>query len=278
MGPKRRNPLTAELVSRFKALFDGVPNWAWPVTPSIPFIGRHFRPGRGLLIYASAENLSWMNKEATPPRFTGETAWDRYRAQYEEAGRVSGEFFPNVGIQPVTDGGLLAAGLFVAEHLGLPTRTVPRAFLETVAVSNWCKFSVQSVRNSDYIDVAEKLTSSLPFVISEVAILQPHTVLVPKSVWGRTVLRAAMRGASPHTRFMPIPQCNPRVVNTHLRRYAAEAATIQRSMKGTWLADWMRHARGFRTENAWRFIAALVTECRLNAPFDPPRPPAGCLQ
>ena len=30
-----------------------------------------------------------------------------------------GGFFPDVGIQPVTDGGLFAAGLFVAERLGL---------------------------------------------------------------------------------------------------------------------------------------------------------------
>ncbi len=92
------------------------------------------RPGRGLLAYASAENLSWLNRQSPPARFTGADAWNRYRVRYEAIGRKSDEFFPDVGIQPVTNGGLFAAGLFVSERLGLPTCARPRTFLEMIEV------------------------------------------------------------------------------------------------------------------------------------------------
>ena len=209
------------------------------------------------MIYASAENLSWLNDEPTPARFKTEKAWNRYRVRCEKAGRCSKDFFPDVGIQPVTDGGLFAAGLFVAEKLGLPIRAHPRTFLETLAVANWCKFSIQSGTNRDYISDVKKLTYSLPYVIDELVVLQPAIVLIPKPVWRHPILRAAMIGASPYTRFMPVPQFNATVVNCHLQKYDRDSRKLKKVLENTILAKWMAHLHGFREENAWRYIAML---------------------
>ncbi|MCY2928586.1 MAG: hypothetical protein NTV86_03665 [Planctomycetota bacterium] len=262
---KRRRPtssdLAGELIARFKATFTGPPRWAWQFAPPVPLVGRQYRPGRGLLIYASAENLSWMNlaaRIARSVRFTGEPAWNRYRVQADDSGGEAAEFFPDVGIQPVTNGGLLAAGLFIAGRLGLATRTRPRAFLETIAVSNWCKFSIRAATNVDYIADVKKLTASLPFVIGELAVLRPAAVLVPAQVWRHPIIQAAMRGASPWTRFLPVPQFNPRVVNIHLAKYARRAASLRSTLAGMPLAAWMAHLQGLNVENAWRYLAMLM--------------------
>lgn len=251
-------PLAAELIARFEATFDGVPGWAWPVKPSIPFVGQRYRPGRGLLIYASAENLSWLNRAAAPARFTSPAAWNRYRVRYEEAGRDSDSFFPDVGIQPVSDGGLLAAGLFVASRLGLRTAARPRAFLETVAVSNWCKFAVRAAVNRDHIGDVKKLTCSLPYVVGELAVLRPAVVLLPKLVWAHPILAAAMRGAAPWARFLPVPQFNATVVNCHLSHHDRSARRLCERSCANPLKPWIDHLHGIRRPHAWRYLSLLA--------------------
>jgi len=244
------------IIRRFKDTFTSTPEWAWQFNPPIPLVGKNYKPGKGLLIYASAENLSWLNKTTVPERFRTEAAWNRYRVVYEQDGRNSDDYFPDVGIQPVSDGGLFTAGLFVAEKVGLQKRAKPRSFLETIAVSNWCKFSIKPT-SQDYIADVKKLTSSLPFVIGELVLLQPAVVLIPKAVWTHTVLQAAMRGASPQTRFLPVPQFNSRVVNIHLKKYDRAGWRLKKQLTGTPLARWMENLRWINKNNAWRYIALL---------------------
>jgi hypothetical protein len=250
--------LCSHLIHRFQATAVGAPVWAWSFHPPIPLVGRRFAPNDGLLIYASAENLSWLTKRPPPPpRFTTVQAWDRYRVWYDQQGADNGEFFPDVGIQPITDGGLLAAGLFIARRLGLPKADDPRAFIESIAVTNWCKFSVRSPANADYISVLKKLTPSLPFVVGELAILRPAVALVPAQVWSSPILSAGMREASPRTRFLPVPQFNATVVNCHLGRYDEAARVLRQRLQGDMLAEWMAHLRRLPEAAAWRYIARL---------------------
>lgn len=245
------------LIQRFKDTFSGTPKWAWPFKPSIPLVGKNYKPGKGLLIYASAENLSWFNESTPPPRFSGNKAWNRYCVVYEQSGRCSNTFFPDVGIQPVTDGGLLAAGLFVAGKYGLPQCTKPRSFLETIAVSNWCKFSIKSASNRDYIYDVKKLTASLPFVVGELVLLRPVVVLIPKPVWRHPILQAAMRGASPKSWFLSVPQFNSTVINCHLGKYEHAARQLRERLTKTPLGRWMENLHRVNQANAWRYLALL---------------------
>ncbi len=254
------NALVAELVKRFKTIYTQTPKWAWPFKPSIPLIGEKYKTGKGLLIYASAENLSWLNEHERPARFLGGKAWNRYRACYEEQGKGSDNFFPDVGIQPATDGGLFAAGLFIAQKTGLPTRSKPRPFLETIAVTNWCKFSLKRKTNLDYVANLRKLTESLAYVITELAVLQPKVALLPKSIWRHAVLRAALIGASPATRFIPAMQFNAQVVNMHLEQYDRMAGRLKRKLTETPLARWMERLSRINCRNAWRYLAMLPSQ------------------
>ncbi len=257
--------LVDNLVHDFRCLPNKPPDWAWEFAPSIPFVGQQYEPGNGLLIYASAENFSWMDSKEAPERFNTDAAWNRYRAAYEEEGRNSEEFFPSVGIQPVTDGGLLAAGLFVAGRVGLPSDAIPRTFLETLAVSNWCKFTIDGKKldekngkkNWDYISNVKKLKPSLSFVFAELTALRPRIALIPKAVWNKPILSAAMHDASPDTLFLPVFQFNTTVVNIHLTQFKAKAEDLRTEHKGTPLAEWMENLVGFNITNAWRYIAKL---------------------
>ncbi|MCE5340149.1 MAG: hypothetical protein LLF92_03365 [Planctomycetaceae bacterium] len=254
--------LSTQLVQRFKdiSMFEKIPSWAWQFNPPIPLIGEKYKPGKSILIYASAENLSWLHNSKTPSRFSEkETAWNRYRICYEEQGQNSTTPFPNVGIQPMTDGGLFAASLFLAERNGLPIYKTPRTFLETLAVSNWCKFSIKNRNNRDYINNIKRLTVSLPFVIAELVLLQPKIVLIPFQIWNHPILNAAMRGASPKTHFLPVPQFNAFVVNFHMKKYRRPAVRLKNKWAGTTLAVWMENLKHINQENAWRYIAMLAS-------------------
>jgi hypothetical protein len=270
------NPLANDLIQRFKNTCNSIPMWAWQHEPSIPFIGEKYKPGNGLLIYASAENISGVYSNSKKKHllkfFTGENAWNRYRVQYDEGEKEicdKKSFFPCVGIQPVNDGGLFAAGLFVAQKMGLPTPAKPRLFLETIAVSNWCKFSIHSEKNVDYIDGGikqvgsiryngvELMKDSLPYVKEELALLQPKVVLIPKKV--RTEFQTAMKTASPRSKILPVYQFNPTVVNFHLNKkeYDHSATELKCEPANKTLVDWMGQLKRINKDDAWRYIAML---------------------
>ena len=257
-APKGVVALRSALLTDFRTLHSAPPDWAWAYPPPIPFVGREYELGKSLLIYASAENFAWVFKKPVPSRYTTERAWDRYRAAYEDEGRDSDAFFPIVGMAPIEKGGLLTAARFVAEKLGLPVRDEPRAFLETVAVTNWCKYVIKAEKNEDYVGDIEKLTESLPFVVTELAVLRPAVVLLPHRIWRARSLAAAMRGAAPRTQFLPAPQCNPRVAKDHLGHCEADAKSLRNSLQDTVLGDWVAHIQDFEGTGAWRYLGCLT--------------------
>ncbi len=238
-------------------MYRPAPDWAWDYPPSIPLIGSEFKCGESLLIYASAENLSHMNAGNVPKQFNTDDVWDRYRVRYESHGRNADTFFPDVGIQPVTNGGLMAAGLFISERLSLPTADDPRRFLEKVAVSNWCKFSIQSTKNRDYLSQPKKLAASLPYVETELSSLKPAVALLPHKIWEQTEIQKQMRCASPSTRFIPALQFNATVINTKLGDFAAAGEELKEQLDSHVLSIWMQNLQGMSVRSAWRYLAML---------------------
>ena len=261
------HPQTTDLISKFQTLYRGAPEWAWDFAPSIPFIGKRYQPGKGLLIYASAENLTWMlddKREEYKRFFLGDLVWNRYRLQYDEMDNPKGHFFPDIGIQPVTNGGLLAAGLFIAQETGIPEENPPRCFLESIAASNWCKYTKLAKngnnKNSDYINKPKYTVKSLSYVVAELTALQPAAVLLPSNVWKDVASRQAMRGASPSTLFMPAPQFSSTVINCNLDKYERGTRQLRKRFAGHVLDSWMNQLIKLNTKNAWRYIAMLQTQ------------------
>jgi hypothetical protein len=275
MSQPHLSELEAQLLPQFQGLFARAggqpPCWARRlddgslIPPVLPLVGRRYTCERGLLVYASAENLSWMLKEASlgSPRWASfvspERAWTRYRDQYENPCLQddSPESFPDVGIQPVSDGGLLCAALMLWTHLGYPQPDSPCSLLEQIAVTNWCKFVVDSPVNKDYAGSLKKLRESLPYVKAELGALKPRVVLLPKVIWRRQSIQEAMHEASPGTRFVGAWQFNARVVNTRLARLEEEGQELRERYSGSLLASWMQRIRRIPQGNAWRYVAHL---------------------
>jgi hypothetical protein len=265
-GTKGR-PLIRELVHAYRRVYDGPPDWAWAFAPSIPFVGRNYTPTKGLLIYASAENLTWLNDTEPPERFNRPRVWDRYRAVYEEEGRLSGSFFPEVGIAPISNGGLLTSGLYVSQRLLTGTGETPRIFVEEIAFSNWAKFSVKrggngykGTRNMDYISDPTKTKYSLAFVLAELSVLKPAVVLLPQTVW--PVYQAAMRGVSPHSQFLAMPQCNATVLNCHLSELDSMGVDLCQQLIGSQIEKWVKHVSSIKPCYLWRYMALLEKKLR----------------
>jgi hypothetical protein len=86
---------------------------------------------------------------------------------------------------------------------------------------------------------------------------QSAVAMVPRQIWKHPLLSAAMRGASPGTKFIPIPQCNATVINCHLIEFSRQARRLQRQFTGTSLATWMEKLHPINQENAWRYLAML---------------------
>ena len=104
-----------------------------------------------------------------------------------------------------------------------------------------------------YIGLAVLAGAAWVLVAEEAGWIPAHV----SEVWLKPVLLAAMRGASPRTQFIPVPQFNPTVVNTHLAKYRRYVPRLRRKMAGTVVAKWMANLHGFNEENAWRYLALL---------------------
>ena len=106
---------------------------------------------------------------------------------------------------------------------------------------------------------SKRLAASLAFVVTELTVLQPAAVLLPGSIWRNPILRAAMQGASPWTRFVPAYQFHGQVIHGRaLAKYERPARRLERQHAGTPLAVWMDHLRAVNRQHAWRYLAMLA--------------------
>jgi len=231
-----QNELSQTLFERYEEILggQGYPDWAWCVRPAVPYVGTRYTKG-GILLYASAENLDFLSKppEERPDRdlhCDGPVAPLRHyewKSRYDK-GSAERAYFANVGIEPVSNGGLVIAAYFLSKKFNLPTHADPREFLEGLAAANWCKFSIQQPKNKDYVGDLDKLRRSLPYVITDLSVLAPGIVLLPKKAWDHPALRQEMQKTLPNARFLPAYQFQPRPINCHLKRkYAEEAQALE---------------------------------------------------
>ena len=206
-----------------------------------------------------------MHRKPTPPRFKNDRAWNRYRAVYEEDGQDT--FFPSVGIKPVSEGGLLAAGLYISERLGLPVSSDPHDFLEQISVSNWSKFTIKSKTNKDEVRDPKILARSLSYVVSELIVLRPAIATLPCALWNNPLICTAVwtKRCFPK-RFTDeniIAALQSQIVvsglyNRNLRNRIREAGKSRRLSNGTALEKWLTNIGKRIGTDPWRYIAYVA--------------------
>lgn len=233
-----QNVLEKKLEKRYSELFKNEINSRWAVkkksdpkkivSPSIPFIGKNYDDLK-ILLYASAENLTYY-KDEEEQLDNDKIAINRHRYCFEKSSKEA--FFPFVHIGPVQNGALLLIMAYLIKKVKNKRFSDPYKLIENIAVANFGKFSIKSEdKNIDYPGDIEKLEKSLRYIKSDIEILKPEIVILPKTIFNHKVIKDMLENELPDTTFIPIMQITPTTINGHMNKYHKK--NIPR-----WLKDW----------------------------------------
>ena len=237
----------------------------------IPFVGRKYGAGGvRLLVYGSAENLSDYHTAGKTYLDDDSFAIRRHRACFEETRE---RFYPQVNLQPISDGGLALAAFYLYRRPAEAEGLAPAEFLERIAFANYCKYTIEirggagKRQNVDYAGRAAYLRESHLYLERELAILQPDVILLPRSICeaDRAFLEAVRGGAL----LAPIYQINARTVNLRIRRWPRAA----REEVGETVWRWWERLdapglRGKTKENflsVFRYLDETARDCGLDS-------------
>lgn len=186
-----------------------------------------------------------------------ERQFNRHRAAFEADAEAS--FFKNVHMAPFDNGSLLVAThYFIRKRFGDEVAD-PVELLESVAAANFCKFSISVGSNGSNRDYAggSQMLASLPHVLADLRVLRPSVVILPGKMLRQSGVRERLADAALNAEFIPVPQFNQQVVNTHLKKHSTRAAELQAELAGTALADWIGRLKGYTPGYPYRFLVEM---------------------
>ena len=170
------------------------PKWAFQIAPAIPFVGSAYGRGAlpGVLIYSSAENLSyiWEKDWLSIEWLKDEESQMRRSRIYNMHERGT-----NVHIGPINDGAQLKVARQVLKCLSPSAEfsvSSAEAFLEQVAVANPGKYSIFSPTNSDYPKDLSKFKEMVPFIQADLDVLRPSILIIPGTIFS-TLRRTSLK-------------------------------------------------------------------------------------
>lgn len=251
--------LAQTLLQRYREIGLRPPSWSWHYPPSIPFIGTHYKPG-GILVYASAENLSHYerNPEWIPPFMKDKRVLNRHRAAHA----ARGTFFSHIHIHPFDDGKLIIALQYylMKHHQPKVMYKNPKVLLEHIAAANFSKFSIRSNGNRDFAGNMPKLAASMAYVSADLKTLSPAIIIMPRSIWNHQATSTMIRQAVPDARVIALPQFTPQVANIHLREHAAAAKRLRASLGRSIIEKWVEKVPGYAPGYFYRFLVEIDKE------------------
>lgn len=249
--------LRTELLVKYSEIGLSSPDWANPLPPSIPLIGKRYGVEMPILVYGSAENLSHYERkpETVPDYIQDERALDRHRAALENDPGVG--FFPNVHMAPFNDGSLLVAANYYL------WRTVGRSFekpielLECIAAANFCKFAIAGSVNKDYAGDLEKVNISLPYVVADLEVLKPSVCVLPKSILKHASVRRRLNSAAPDVQLIALLQFNVKVINMHLKKHSDDAEQMAENLRDHPISEWIDAMPGYSPGFPYRYLVEM---------------------
>ncbi len=209
---------------------------------TVPFIGNEYESqNTKILLYASAENLSTYQYRDDGYLDDDCFAINRHRFYFDHSVSNNNRFYPNVHIQPITDGGLALTALYIYSKFQGVDCFTPAEFLEKICFANYCKYSIQInknqrfARNIDYAGDLEYLSYSHKYIESEIKLLQPDIIIIPKTIYNtdRTFIDS-IKGAA---KIIPIYQINSKNINIRIKKYPPMNTKVLTPV----LLDWWQH-------------------------------------
>ena len=238
------NKIEKEVLSKYKEVFGKTeyPDWSWELPPSIPMVGNAYKDADcKCLVYGSVENLSYLNNNNQQAlkdwKSRGEKPFYRHRYCFEGDQK---SFFPDVHLQPISDGSLLLAARYILSLLKHDSfSSIPCEFLNEIAIGNFGKFAIKGPNNQDYASNKGFLLKSIEYIKADVETLQPDIIILPRTIYSRLKnnLRQMIKKT---TLFYGIYQTQPRAISGVISRQLSPSMDneiISTEYLDAWLAN-----------------------------------------
>lgn len=240
-----------ELSNRYRKIFleqGEEPNWAYHkindasklIHCPIPFVGKNYfyQPVK-VLMYASAENLSKYDGYLDDD----EVAVNRHRLFFERSVKENNTYFPNVHIEPISNGSLALCALHILSRISDVRDISPSDFLETIAFGNYAKYTIcpeNKKYNVDYAGNYDYLSYSQPYVAVDLEVLKPDYIIMVRSMYlGQGKQRDFVDSHKGNAKVISIYQMSPRTINTG-RLFGSYDPPASGALHPT-VAEWYSH-------------------------------------
>lgn len=223
-----------KLKLEYKEIFkkeNGQPTWAYHkksspkqlIMPTIPFVGKnYFEQQKKVLLYASAENLSYYKK---PEDYLDDDdkAINRHRLFFDNS-FINDEhvFYPDVHIAPIDDGRLAVAAYYLLRKQYDFPQCTPKELYEKICFANYGKFSAETNSNKDYASKKQKLSASTDYILRDLKILKPDIIIMVKSMLNIGNQRDVLKSSGLKFDIFPIYQITPLNINKYIKNYSKE--------------------------------------------------------
>lgn len=264
------------LIELYKQIFSqrkNAPTWATHKnTPGhshelihcpIPFVGKDYvKQNTKILLYASAENLSDYNSNGKNYLDCDDYAINRHRNFFDSSTANSDVFFPNVHIQPINDGCLAIAALYVYQKFQSVDNISPADFLERIAFANYCKYTIQSATNQDYAYNGEYLKESHAYITQDLKILKPDYIIMPKTIYwaDRKFIDSIKRTA----KIIPIYQINARNINLRIKNWPKASEAELNPVLLDWCSNLGKHGITGKTKENFFSVFSYLDDVMQN--------------
>ena len=238
----------------------------------IPFVGKNYHAqSKKLLLYASAENLSEYHLSTDNYLDDDEFAIMRHR-RFFDSSQSEDSFYPDVHIQPITDGGLAVAAYYLFCCINGIDDMTPREFLEKITFANYCKYTISGTlsstgkQNTDYASNVDFLKFSHDYIESDISILKPDYIIMPKTIYSTD--RQFIDSVKGRAIIIPIYQINAKNINMRIKKYPSiDETKLQKPFYDWWLHLGDGVLKG-KTQNNFLSIFAYLDEVLANADFN----------
>lgn len=210
---------------------NGQPTWAYHkksspkqlIMPTIPFVGKnYFEQPKKVLLYASAENLSYYTK-SEDYLDDDDKAINRHRLFFDNS-FINDEcvFYPNVHIAPIDDGRLAVAAYYLLHKKYDFPKCTPKELYEKICFANYGKFSAETNSNKDYASDNKKLSASKEYISLDLKTLNPDVIIMVKSMLNQGKQRQVLKSFGLTFDILPIYQITPTTINCYIQKYPIE--------------------------------------------------------
>jgi len=214
--------------------------------PSIPFIGnRYFEAQSRILVYASAENLTYaLENPSSGINSLAENEQRNRHYHYFTYRNDDRKRYPEIHMRPIKVGGLLLVAKYIADSKFPGIFSNNRYdFLDQICCGNIGKFSLATTTNKDYAGDIRHLIDSVPYIINDIEVLQPELIILPL-----TSLRALSKSDASiakqlvnnlkHIDHIGIYQVNQRVINGAITSWIKKQPLRSPIVQFSWFNEW----------------------------------------